>query len=327
MKSTNIEIPILFIIFRRKESAIQVINEISKVKPKKLYISQDGPRNDEDRIQIAETRKAVLSKINWDCKLTLWTHKTNLGPKAQIPQALDRLFKEEEWGIYLEDDTLPSENFFYFQQDLLRKYKDDKRVFSINGTNFYPDLIKPEYSYYPTRIGEIWGFGLWKRSWKLYKSNIKDLEKVAQMDTYKSYFFSNKYRFYLEGFWKAIINGKLNSWAMQLVYAAAKNNMYFLAPSVNLVNNIGDINSATHVSLQKYTKDFGNPYPLKHPNELKYNKNYDKKYFDQMLKGGWLRIMLIRTYLLLPDFLKKTAVFLTKRALYLIGEKNDKSKR
>jgi len=316
MKINNLksfDTPILFIIFRRKDTASQVINAIAKVKPKKLYISQDGPRNPEEKKEVLETREAVLSKINWDCQLTVWTHKKNLGLKKHIPGALDRFFEKEECGIYLEDDTLPSKDFFYFEQKLLEKYRNDKRIFSINGTNFYPDKIKSNDSYYLSKIGDIWGFGLWRRSWKLYHSGMEDIEKISKTSEYKDYFFSRKYKFYLETFWKAIRRRKLDSWAMQLVYTAVRNNMYFITPKCNLVNNVGTNKKASNPSLQTYYQDLGNPFPIDHPGGLVYEKTKDTVYFDNMLKMGWIRLLLIRIYLFLPSDFKKTVNSIIKK--------------
>jgi hypothetical protein len=304
MKNKSFNVPILFIIFRRKDAALQVIDAISKVKPKKLYISQDGPRNKKEEAEVVETRETVLSKINWKCDLTVWTHDKNLGLKKHIPEALNKFFKKEKMGIYLEDDTLPSKEFFYFEEELLEKYKDDKNIFSISGTNFYPRLVNSKDSYYLSKIGDIWGFGLWRRSWKLYNSEMNDLDKVSKTQEYKNYFFSPQYRFYLETFWKAIKSGKLKSWAMQLVYAAVKNNMYFITPSVNLVNNIGVNKKASNASLQSYYQDYGNPFPIKHLNKLKYHREYDVDYFKKMLSGGWLRLILIKIYLFLSIDIK-----------------------
>ena len=297
-------IPVLFIIFRRKDAALKVIEAIAKVRPKKLYISQDGPRNSEEIRQVSETREAVLSKINWECDLTIWTHDKNLGLKKHIPEAFGKFFEKEECGIYLEDDTLPSKEFFYFQEELLKKYKDDKKIFSINGTNFYSELIKSKDSYYLSKIGDIWGFGLWRRSWELYDGKLKDFGKLLEGPKYNSYFFNKKYKYYLESFWKAIIDGKLNSWAMQIVYTALKNDMYFIAPKYNMVNNIGKNKIASNISLQEYHKNFDDPFPIKHPKELTYNKTYDIIYFRNMLRGGWLRLILIKMYLFLPAGLK-----------------------
>lgn len=304
MKDKNFDVPILLVIFRRKDTALRVMDAIAKVKPEKLYISQDGPRTFEEAKQVNGTREAVLSKITWECNLTVWIHDRNLGLKKHIPEAFDRFFEKEEYGIYLEDDTLPSKGFFYFQKQLLEKYKNDNRIFSINGTNFYPRLTKSKHSYYLSKLGDIWGFGLWKRSWKLYDGDLKDFANLSDDSKYNSYFFSKKHKYYLETFWKAIVNGKLDSWAMQLVYSALKNKMYFIAPRYNMVNNIGVNKSASNISLQTYYQTFDNPFPIKHPKKLIYSKTNDLKYFRNMLKGGWIRLILIRIYLLFSNKLK-----------------------
>ncbi len=304
MTTKFLDVPILFILFKRHDTALRVLGQIAKVQPGKLYISQDGPRNKNEALEVDSTMDAVLSKINWKCKLTVWKHDKNLGLKKHIPEAFDKFFRKEDFGIYLEDDTLPSEGFFYYQQELLRRYKNDKKIFSINGTNFYPEAVKSKDSYYLSRLGDIWGFGLWKRSWKLYKSDMKDFLPVSKTPGYKDFFFSLKHRYYLETFWMALVKKKLDSWAMQLVYTALKNNMFFIAPNVNMVDNIGNNNSSSNISIQKYHKKFGDPFPLRHPKNLKYNKKYDRIYFDNMLKGGWLRLVLIRLYLSLPADLK-----------------------
>jgi len=319
------DVPILFIIFRRKDTALQVIDAIAKVKPEKLYISQDGPRNKKEEKDVLETREAVLSRINWDCKLTFWEHKKNLGLKKHIPEAFDRFFEKEEYGIYLEDDTLPCEDFFYFQRELLEKYKNDKRIFSINGTNFYPELVRSKESYYLSKIGDIWGFGLWRRSWNLYDVNLSNFPSIKNNDAYKNYFFSSKYRFYLETFWKAIKDGKLDSWAMQLIFSAVKNGMYFITPKNNLVNNVGINRSASDVSIQRYYHSFGKILPIDHPLLLRYRRENDLLYFDKMLKGGWLRLILIRLYLLLlPANIKSRINFLVSRVFARIKNFSNK---
>lgn len=302
--SKQFDVPILFVIFRRKDEALSVIAAISKVKPSKLYISQDGPRNEKEKKEILATQKAVLSKINWKCKLTLWAHSENLGLKKHVPYALDRFFEKEEYGIYLEDDTVPSMDFFYFQKELLNKYKNNTKIFSINGTNFYPELVNVDGSYYFSKLGDIWGMGIWKRSWKLYKSKIEDLDIISNKKDYKKIFINLKHKFYLETFWNAVINNKLDSWAMQLVYAALKNNMLFISPSVNMVNNIGKNSSGSNIAIQEYHKEFNTPFPLRHPKNLEYDNKNDSVYFDNMLRGGWLRLVLIRIYLSLPLNLK-----------------------
>jgi len=294
------DVPILFIIFRRKDTALQVIDAIAKVKPEKLYISQDGPRNKKEKKDVLETREAVLSRINWDCKLTFWEHKKNLGLKKHIPEAFGRFFEKEEYGIYLEDDTLPCEDFFYFQRELLKRYKNDKRIFSINGTNFYPR--KDDDSLFGlTQIANVWGMGIWKRSWKLYDPD--PVKPYISYRDYKDFVFSRKYLVYLEFFLNLIRLRKLNTWDYQLAYASLKNRMYSIRPSVNLVTNLG-INKGTNYFLQDYTFAFGgtiNMSGLKKNIDLpSYSKFEDQVYFNSFYGNFYIRILLNIIYYSLP---------------------------
>lgn len=309
MRQKQFDIPILFIIFCRKDTALQVINAIAKVKPKKLYVSQDGPRNEEEKKEVLETRKAVLSRINWKCDLTLWTHKKNLGLKKHIPQAFDRVFNKEEWCIYLEDDTLPSESFFYFQREVLKKYKYDQKIFSVNGSNLFPNLKRSSKIYYFTQIANVWGMGIWRRSWKLYESNIEDINDF-KWTNYKDYIFDKKYFYYLLFFINMIRRKKLSTWDFQLAYTAIKNRMYFVSPYLNLVSNIGVNNrSGSNISFDRYETGYGyldkrsiamiilnNKPPI-------YSKEYDKKYFNYFYNFFYVRMFLNFIFYMLPkDF-------------------------
>lgn len=303
------DLPILFVIFRRKGTALQVIEAISKVKPTNLYISQDGPRNSVEEKQIIETRKAVLSKIDWKCNLTVWTHDKNLGLRRHIPEAFDKFFKKEELGIYLEDDTIPNKDFFYFQKDMLERYKNDNRIFYVQGTNLYPDLMRNKGSYVFTQIGNVWGLGIWKRSWKLYDRKIL-IDDFNYLNC-KDYIFDRKYLIYFKVYLNAVKNGHLDSWANQLDYAALKNKLYFVQPSVNLVKNVGINKGGTNPFLQNYDNNSSGIYPISRYKEFEYgeeDKNRDKVYFDKLLRFFYFRIVLINIYLYLPSSVKQKLI-------------------
>ncbi|EKD95367.1 MAG: Methyltransferase FkbM [uncultured bacterium] len=303
------DVPILFIIFRRKNTALQVIEAIAKVKPKKLYISQDGPRNQEEKQEVLETRKAVLSKINWDCDLTVWTHDQNLGLRKHIPGALDRFFKKEEYGIYLEDDTVPNKYFFSYQKDLLDKYKNDKNIFSISGTNLYPKFSNKDNLYYLSQIGSVWGMGTWRRSWNKYSSKIQSLKNFNYAE-YKNFVFSRKYFIYIKLFLNLVKSNKINTWDYQYSYTAIKNRIFFITPSINLVKNIGINNKGTNMFLQnynsKYSKVSGNQLSNPASNDQIYVKDNDIDYFNRFYKYFYLRIFLNIIFYLFPESLRRS---------------------
>jgi len=304
----QLDIPIVLIIFRRKNTALKVIDAIAKVKPKKLYISQDGPRNSSEKEHILETRKAVLSRINWDCELVTWFHKKNLGFKNHIPPILDKIFEMEDCCIYLEDDTLPSKQFFILQKELLEKYKHDKRIFAIKGVNLYPELTKTKHSYYLSQIGGCWGIGMWKRTWALYESEPKDLDNFRYAE-YKKFIFSKKFFLRLKFFLKLVGEGKLDAWDYQLTYAAIKNKMYFINSCSNLVKNIGVEDNPTNIFLKKYSfsLDSESVDRIFHPRKLIYQKKLDKGYYQKMYKFTYLRLCANKIFYHLPDTLRDMA--------------------
>lgn len=71
--------PILLIIFKRKYTALKVLDTIRNVKPKKLYIAADGWRNEEEKTKCIDTREAVLEAVDWECEVKTLFQDKNLG--------------------------------------------------------------------------------------------------------------------------------------------------------------------------------------------------------------------------------------------------------
>ena len=62
--------PILFLIFNRPDTTAQVFERIRQIKPAKLYVAADAPREERpgEEKRCAETR-AVVERIDWNCEL------------------------------------------------------------------------------------------------------------------------------------------------------------------------------------------------------------------------------------------------------------------
>jgi hypothetical protein len=232
---------------------------------------------------------------------------------GHIPEALDVFFKDNELGIYIEEDVLTSDGFFNFQKELLPKFKNNTRIFGINGFNPFYKKQSNKYSYYLSQIGCIWGFGIYKRSWQLYDLKPYDYQKFFNNKKTQQFIFSKKYQLYIKQYIEAINKDKLKTWDIQINYAAFKNNMFFITPSINLVNNIGFFNKkTTSAFLSNYFEEVGKLNKIKHPSLLVYKKTNDLIFFDNLLKGGYLRIFLIKIYLYLPEFIKNLVKLLIK---------------
>ena len=72
--------PVLFLLFNRPDLTFKSFQKIRKVKPPRLYVSVDGPRedNESDLKKISEVKK-ILTNIDWNCDLKTLYQKKNLG--------------------------------------------------------------------------------------------------------------------------------------------------------------------------------------------------------------------------------------------------------
>tara|TARA_B100001769_G_scaffold259618_1_gene239525 strand:- start:362 stop:769 length:408 start_codon:yes stop_codon:yes gene_type:complete len=129
------KIPILFLTYNRPNLTRKSLKEIIKINPYKIYIANDGPKNQADKIKVLEVRK-IFKKIKTKIKIKTKYNNKNLGCKVSNVQAIDWFFKNEARGIILEDDCIANKDFFLFCENLLKKYYNNKNVFCISGSNF-----------------------------------------------------------------------------------------------------------------------------------------------------------------------------------------------
>ncbi|GIW63096.1 MAG: hypothetical protein KatS3mg090_0922 [Patescibacteria group bacterium] len=299
------KLPVIYIFYKRPDLVKETFPAIVKYRPEVLYLCQDGPKNKSEIPLIEKARDMVLNMITWDCKVVKIFREKNLGLMGHIPDSLNRFFKKYDFGIYIEEDIMVSDEFFKFQEEMYKKFKDDKKIAGITGFNPFGDKMNNlEHSYYLSQIGSVWGSGLFRRLWENYLLKPQNFREVILNLNKKKYFFSPKYSFYLEMYIDAIVSAKLKTWDFQINLSMIKNNLYFIYPKSNLVNNLGYFKDPTSAFISSYYKDFEKIFPLRHPKKLEYNPEYDRIYFDNLLKGGWVRLWLIKIYLNLPDKIK-----------------------
>ena len=177
--------PILFLIFNRPDLTDIVFKRIREVKPKYLYIAADGPRltHPDDFEKCKRAREIVLNLIDWQCELKILFRNENLGCGKAISEAITWFFNHVEEGIVLEDDTFPSLSFFTFTSWALNKYRNNKNVMLITGTNFQLGKKRGLGDYYFSYYPNSWGWASWKRAWSFYEYTVKnfsDYEKSLE---------------------------------------------------------------------------------------------------------------------------------------------------
>ena len=165
------ETPIAFIIYRRPELTAQVFERIREARPRQLFVIADGPRSEGDWLRCAQARR-VVEKIDWPCEVQRNYSKHNQGCRDRVVSGLDWVFARVNEAIVVEDDCLPSPDFFRFCAELLGRYRDSDRVMHICGSNFLVERAMP-YSYYFSRYGHVWGWATWARAWRHMDVNLR----------------------------------------------------------------------------------------------------------------------------------------------------------
>ena len=243
----NFNKPILFLTFNRPDVTLKVFKQIKAVKPDKLYLASDGARsNRENEINIVDSlRKKLINEVSWDCEIKTLFQENNLGCRNAVSSAIDWFFKNEEEGIIIEDDCLPTQSFFHYCSIMLDKYKLDKRVWHINGFNPLSNITSDE-TYFFSLIPSVWGWATWRDRWKEYDVNIANYKEVR--DNIKSNFPIQK----LANFWidKFDQSPSVDTWDYQWLFTVLNNNGLCTRPSLNLIQNLGFGEDATHTKNQ-----------------------------------------------------------------------------
>ena len=150
--------PILFLVFNRPDTTQKVFESIRQARPPKLYVVADGPRSNRiNEASICDQVRLIATDVDWDCEDKTLFISENLGCKLSVSQGISWFFQNEEEGIVIEDDVLPSQDFYDFCEFSLHKYKNKPDIAMICGFNPVQQKDVSD-AYYFSRIPFLWGW-------------------------------------------------------------------------------------------------------------------------------------------------------------------------
>lgn len=276
--------PVLYIIFNRLDTVQKSFVPIRSARPEKLYIAADGPRNGKEGEfeKCQQVRDWVLSQIDWECDVKTLFREKNLGCGQGPKQAIDWLFENEEMGIILEDDCVASVSFFAFATEMLERYKNNKQISIVCGSNFDKEhcLVNPDADYFFSKIPYTWGWATWKRNWEGYDFSMDKWNHIWKGRLLSWMFKEQEYREY----WRYIFDETVNKnpadiWDYQFFFLCHSRRQYSIVPNYNLISNIGDGDDSTHQfdssSKAINTQLFELKFPIKYIDDVKSNIQYD----------------------------------------------------
>lgn len=317
---SQINIPVLFLVFNRHDVTKKVFAEIAKAKPTRLYIACDGPRmHKPGEAQIVkQLQDYLLANINWKCDVNTLFRVRNLGCGKAVSDGINWFFSNEEMGIILEDDCLPSQSFFRFCEELLIKYKDDKRVWQIAGYSVLRHGDLDYASYYFSQMTLIWGWASWADRWQEFDLFMQKYPEFI----YRNYLdcIVNNYR--LKLWHRQLFNdniGRNDIWDCQWYFLSLINRGLSITPKISMIKNIGfSMTDATHPAIEDSTTssiDAGEiTFPLIHPEFFCPDPKLDAVHYKWRTRNGVFRKIITKPIRMLDEkFLGKKIIRFYKR--------------
>jgi hypothetical protein len=276
MHNFQLNTPVAFLVFNRPETTIRVFEEIRRTRPPKLLVVADGPRADrQSEVDKCQAVRAIIDTVDWPCDVLKNYSDTNLGCGRRVSSGLDWVFQTVEEAIILEDDCLPHQDFFYFCEELLNRYRYDDDVISIGGTNFLKGIRRGKPSYYFSSHFHVWGWASWKRAWDRYDYEARDMTEERLRVILDRRFISSGEKRLFENMFMDMKARRVDTWDYQWLFTHLFSDGLTIIPNANLVTNIGPC--GTHFSNSHKNPLINLPTGTIFPWVLNKNKKQDKK--------------------------------------------------
>lgn len=237
---------VAMIVFNRPDNSDKVFEQVRNVQPPRLYIIADGARNVTEQTLVEKSRE-IVKKVDWECDVRTIFSDINLGCKKRIITGISKVFDREEKVIILEDDCIPTEEFFVFQDWALDKFEKNERIAVVSGSNLLDYQFAEKYRNGFSTYINCWGWGTWKRVWEKYDEflSIQEVNRDFDMVVSNTDLTNGEKKYWLHIFRHSIYTRTV--WDFYLQYFFFKNKWRSVYPAYNLVTNIGFGDDSTHM--------------------------------------------------------------------------------
>ena len=280
--------PVLFETYTRIETARVVWEHIIAAKPAKLYFysnkalesrHEDVKRNNEIRSWVKE--------VNWPCELHTFFRDEQVDQYTSLLSSKKWLFENEERGIILEDDCVPSVAFFQFCDYFLDYYENQKKILCISGNNYISYKPKAEEDHILSRKGSLYGWATWRDRFESvdFNTDPSNITLSAFLKNFKGIGVHGYVQYFmyqdLRGFLK-----KTHCWDMIWNMTCLQTNRLYVNPVRNLVRNIGVVgehaSGNTNDIVFEKNVDFNKEYSFKgFSPQIEPNNDYDKRFYPE----------------------------------------------
>ena len=241
----------LIVAFRRPSNLSQLIQSCLENGIERIYVHLDAPTS---LLSQVETRACFRVAQSFQDRspetIKIRRSDQNLGTAAAVINACNWVFENEEYSIILEDDCLPSDQFFDFVRDTRQFVTTSPRIFAASGTQLAPSSLTQENLSLSAYL-MIWGWATSRDKWQrmfseLMNMNLETLERGSLDIAEFAYWRSGARR---------ALQGIVDAWDIPLMLNFRINNRLVVLPNCNLITNIGSDHVAINTdSRSKFTQ-------------------------------------------------------------------------
>lgn len=211
-----------------------------------IYVSIDGPRNKHDSQEIMKIVSYAHSKSNM--KVIIRKNETNLGCNFGVVKAIDWFFSNETKGIILEDDCVPTQEFFAFVNRYSSMLDSESRIGIITGQNPFTDIKEANaFSYIISSYPLIHGWYTNRSKWEILRKDFFNTRrKPKNFNNSKNYFRNFARVTYWHALRLRVKYGAVDTWDCFLVNRFFVNDFKSIVPPIQLIANIGNDGEGSH---------------------------------------------------------------------------------
>jgi hypothetical protein len=122
---------------------------------------------------------------------------------------------------------------------VLDRYRENGRVWAVNGNSYQPQHPRGDGSYYFSKYPDCWGWATWRRAWRHFQFDLPFLRHWRESPRWQACFPTAPEQAYWGDTFSSLERGELNSWAFRWTACVLHAGGLSATPNANLVRNIG----------------------------------------------------------------------------------------
>jgi hypothetical protein len=237
---------VLVLAFNRPEHTNVLAARLREFDDIDVYLSIDGPRtgNSSDQLAVRAVRESLHDHLGARVAAER-DSRGNLGCADGVTAGLSWFFENVEEGVVLEDDCIPTPEFFEFCAAGLAGFRADPSVGVISGVNYAPRGLSGDAAAVRSRFVHVWGWAAWRRSIDGFSVRVPDwYRSVRRSEAWHSLGPVERYD------WKRLFSvagqPQPHTWDYQFMMHQWISGRDSILPTIPLVENIGFADGTHH---------------------------------------------------------------------------------